>query len=131
VLAGLDAEDTTMVMEVNASVGVLAGLGAEDAAMVMDVNASVCDLAGLGAEDTTMVIEGMAQLGAEPTYCMGDDIPLPVLSERAHMIYDYFKQRFAQARARCAFRSSAHLALKGSRFPFFLPARAGVQGLGS
>ena len=45
-----------------------------------------------------MVIEGMAAAAAEPTYCMGDDIPLPVLSGRPHMLADYFKQRFAQAR---------------------------------
>lgn len=43
-----------------------------------------------------MIIEGMAQQGAEPTYCMGDDIPLSVLSDKPHMLYDYFKQRFAQ-----------------------------------
>lgn len=34
--------------------------------------------------------------GAEPTYCMGDDVPLPVLSSRPHPLADYFKQRFAQ-----------------------------------
>jgi glutamate synthase (ferredoxin) len=27
---------------------------------------------------------------------MGDDIPLAVLSTKAHLLYDYFKQRFAQ-----------------------------------
>ncbi len=43
-----------------------------------------------------MIIEGMAQAGAEPTYCMGDDIPLAVLSDKPHMLYNYFKQRFAQ-----------------------------------
>ena len=53
---------------------------------------------GLGQEDTSFIIEGMAQTGAEPTYCMGDDIPLPVLSSKAHPLYNYFKQRFAQAR---------------------------------
>ena len=52
--------------------------------------------AGLGQEDSGMIIEGMAQQGAEPTYCMGDDIPLSVLSDKPHMLYDYFKQRFAQ-----------------------------------
>lgn len=36
--------------------------------------------------------------GVEPTYCMGDDIPLAVLSDKPHMLYDYFKQRFAQVR---------------------------------
>jgi glutamate synthase (ferredoxin) len=29
---------------------------------------------------------------------MGDDIPLAVLSDKPHMLYDYFKQRFAQVR---------------------------------
>lgn len=43
-----------------------------------------------------MIIEGMAMQGAEPTYCMGDDSPLPVLSSRPHALADYFKQRFAQ-----------------------------------
>ena len=45
-----------------------------------------------------MIIEGMAMQGAEPTYCMGDDSPLPVLSSRPHALADYFKQRFAQVR---------------------------------
>lgn len=45
-----------------------------------------------------MIIESMAQAGAEPTFCMGDDTPLPVLSSKPHMLSDYFKQRFAQAR---------------------------------
>ena len=27
---------------------------------------------------------------------MGDDIPLAILSQKPHMLYDYFKQRFAQ-----------------------------------
>lgn len=53
-------------------------------------------MAGLGMEDTQMIIEGMAMQGAEPTYCMGDDSPLPVLSSRPHALADYFKQRFAQ-----------------------------------
>jgi glutamate synthase (ferredoxin) len=43
-----------------------------------------------------MVIESMASQGKEPTFCMGDDIPLAVLSQRPHLLYDYFKQRFAQ-----------------------------------
>ena len=51
---------------------------------------------GFTAEDLDLVIEDMAGLGKEPTYCMGDDIPLAVLSSRPHLLYDYFKQRFAQ-----------------------------------
>ena len=51
---------------------------------------------GFTAEDFDMIIEDMAALGKEPTYCMGDDIPLAVLSDKPHLLYDYFKQRFAQ-----------------------------------
>ena len=51
---------------------------------------------GFTAEDLDLVIEEMAGSGKEPTYCMGDDIPLAVLSTKPHLLYDYFKQRFAQ-----------------------------------
>jgi glutamate synthase (ferredoxin) len=51
---------------------------------------------GYTTEDVEMVIQPMASDGKEPTFCMGDDIPLAVLSERPHLLYDYFKQRFAQ-----------------------------------
>ena len=51
---------------------------------------------GYTAEDLDLVIVDMAANGKEPTYCMGDDIPLAVLSTRPHLLYDYFKQRFAQ-----------------------------------
>ncbi|MBV2352719.1 glutamate synthase large subunit [Synechococcus sp. HK05] len=51
---------------------------------------------GFTAEDFDLVIEDMAGAGKEPTYCMGDDIPLAVLSNKPHLLYDYFKQRFAQ-----------------------------------
>ena len=56
----------------------------------------VAVIAGFGQEDSQMIVEGMAEQGNEPTYCMGDDIPLPVLSDRPHILYNYFKQRFAQ-----------------------------------
>ncbi len=51
---------------------------------------------GYGSEDIDMVIEPMVTEGKEPTFCMGDDIPLAVLSNKPHVLYDYFKQRFAQ-----------------------------------
>ncbi len=51
---------------------------------------------GFTAEDFDLVIEAMAGGAKEPTYCMGDDIPLAVLSDKPHLLYDYFKQRFAQ-----------------------------------
>lgn len=51
---------------------------------------------GYSAEDVEMIIEEMAAQGKEPTFCMGDDIPLAILSSRPRLLYDYFKQRFAQ-----------------------------------
>ncbi len=51
---------------------------------------------GFTAEDVELTIQEMAAQGKEPTFCMGDDIPLAVLSGRPHVLYDYFKQRFAQ-----------------------------------
>lgn len=51
---------------------------------------------GYTAEDVEMIIQEMAMQGKEPTFCMGDDIPLAVLSEKSHLLYNYFKQRFAQ-----------------------------------
>lgn len=51
---------------------------------------------GWGLEDIGMQIADMAGSGKETTYSMGDDAPLAVLSERPHVLYNYFKQRFAQ-----------------------------------
>ncbi|GBG59394.1 hypothetical protein CBR_g38420 [Chara braunii] len=51
---------------------------------------------GYSSEDVQLVIENMAAQGKEPTFCMGDDIPLAALSQRPHLLFDYFKQRFAQ-----------------------------------
>ena len=51
---------------------------------------------GYTTEDVEMVIQPMAIDGKEATFCMGDDIPLAILSEKPHLLYDYFKQRFAQ-----------------------------------
>jgi len=51
---------------------------------------------GYTAEDVEMVVVPMALQGKEPTFCMGDDVPLAVLSAKPRLLYDYFKQRFAQ-----------------------------------
>lgn len=51
---------------------------------------------GYNLEDVEMIITSMARDGKEPTFCMGDDIPLAVLSHKPRLLYDYFKQRFAQ-----------------------------------
>merc|ERR1711871_1523737 len=51
---------------------------------------------GWGIEDVDVQISAMAGTGVEATYCMGDDAPLAALSSMPHVMYDYFKQRFAQ-----------------------------------
>ena len=51
---------------------------------------------GFTLEDFDFIVDAMASGGKEPTYCMGDDIPLSILSNKSHLLYNYFKQRFAQ-----------------------------------
>lgn len=51
---------------------------------------------GWGLQDIGMQIADMAGAAKETTYSMGDDAPISVLSERPHVLYNYFKQRFAQ-----------------------------------
>ncbi len=51
---------------------------------------------GYSKEDLRSIIKPMAGDGNEPTGSMGDDTPLAVLSTRPRMLYDYFKQLFAQ-----------------------------------
>lgn len=51
---------------------------------------------GWGLEDIGMQIQDMAGSAKETTYSMGDDAPMASLSERPHVLYNYFKQRFAQ-----------------------------------
>lgn len=51
---------------------------------------------GYTREDLKVIIKPMAQTGIEPTGSMGNDTPLAVLSKRPQLLYDYFKQLFAQ-----------------------------------
>ncbi|MBC8122791.1 MAG: glutamate synthase large subunit [Gemmatimonadaceae bacterium] len=51
---------------------------------------------GYTLEDVERIILPMAETGKEPTMSMGDDTPLAVLSAQERLLYDYFKQRFAQ-----------------------------------
>ena len=51
---------------------------------------------GYTAEDLKLIIGPMAERGLEPTGSMGDDIPLAILSKRPRLLYDYFRQLFAQ-----------------------------------
>ncbi|HXW06738.1 MAG TPA: glutamate synthase large subunit [Vicinamibacterales bacterium] len=51
---------------------------------------------GYTQEDVTVLLGPMARAGEEPVGSMGTDTPLAVLSERPRLLYDYFKQLFAQ-----------------------------------
>ncbi|MFC4722412.1 glutamate synthase large subunit [Geojedonia litorea] len=51
---------------------------------------------GYTQEDLNTIIKPMAQGGKEPIGSMGSDTPIAVLSERPQLIYNYFKQLFAQ-----------------------------------
>jgi glutamate synthase domain-containing protein 2/glutamate synthase domain-containing protein 1/glutamate synthase domain-containing protein 3 len=50
---------------------------------------------GYTAEDLRLIVNPMAE-GLEPTWSMGDDAPLAVLSERPRPLHAFFRQRFAQ-----------------------------------
>ena len=51
---------------------------------------------GYTQEDLSRFLEPMAVKGDDPIGSMGTDTPIPVLSERPRLLYDYFKQNFAQ-----------------------------------
>ena len=51
---------------------------------------------GYTLEDLKVIVSPMAASGVEPTGSMGVDVPLAVLSDRPQLIYNYFKQLFAQ-----------------------------------
>ena len=51
---------------------------------------------GYSAEDVKLILEPMATTGADPVGSMGNDAPLAVLSDKPQLLYDYFKQLFAQ-----------------------------------
>ncbi|MDY5582946.1 MAG: glutamate synthase large subunit [Candidatus Merdousia sp.] len=53
-------------------------------------------LFGYTAEDMDMILRPMAENGQEPNGSMGNDAALAVLSDKAQLLYDYFKQLFAQ-----------------------------------
>ena len=51
---------------------------------------------GYTEEDLDLLIGPMARSAEEPIGSMGTDTPLAVLSQRPRLLYDYFKQLFAQ-----------------------------------
>ena len=51
---------------------------------------------GYTQEDIAKFLEPMATTGDDPIGSMGTDTPIAVLSNRSRLLYDYFKQNFAQ-----------------------------------
>tara|TARA_B100000678_G_C18227074_1_gene509295 strand:+ start:1037 stop:5593 length:4557 start_codon:yes stop_codon:yes gene_type:complete len=51
---------------------------------------------GYTLEDLRMILEPMALNGYEPTGSMGNDVPLAFLSDHNPILFNYFKQLFAQ-----------------------------------
>ncbi|MFH1288799.1 MAG: glutamate synthase large subunit [bacterium] len=51
---------------------------------------------GYTREDLRVIIKPMAETAQEPTGAMGNDTPLAVLSKKPQLMYNYFKQLFAQ-----------------------------------
>lgn len=51
---------------------------------------------GYSREDIDRIMVPMCTGGAEPVGSMGNDTPLAILSTRPHLLYDYFRQQFAQ-----------------------------------
>ena len=51
---------------------------------------------GYGQEDIDKTIVPMATAGQEPVAAMGNDTPLAVISDRPQLLFNYFRQQFAQ-----------------------------------
>ena len=51
---------------------------------------------GFGQEDIDRTIIPMATAGQEPVAAMGNDTPLAVISDRPQILFNYFRQQFAQ-----------------------------------
>ncbi|NDV83599.1 glutamate synthase large subunit [Bacteroides sp. 51] len=51
---------------------------------------------GYSKEDIERIIAPMATTGAEPVNSMGNDTPLAVLSDKPQLLFNYFRQQFAQ-----------------------------------
>ncbi len=51
---------------------------------------------GYSREDVEKIVTPMAATGAEPVHSMGNDSPLAILSDKPQLLYNYFRQQFAQ-----------------------------------
>jgi glutamate synthase (ferredoxin) len=89
---------------------------------------------GYGKEEVRNVILSMAESAAEPVFSMGDDAPLAVLSHQPRVLFDYFRQRFAQVtnpaidplREKLVMSLDVHLGAKASLLE---PVRHGARML--
>lgn len=57
---------------------------------------SMLRIFGYSKEDMERLIVPMCTTGAEPINSMGNDTPLAVLSDKPQLLYNYFRQQFAQ-----------------------------------
>ena len=86
---------------------------------------------GIGSEELEL-IKATARDGKEPVFSMGDDTALAVLSSKPRVLYDYFKQRFAQVtnppidhmRERAVMSLATYL---GPKVHSVLPSRGGAR----
>ncbi len=89
---------------------------------------------GYGKEDIAQILLVMASTAHEAIYSMGDDTPLAVLSSQPRLLYDYFKQRFAQVtnppidhlREKLVMSIDSYL---GRQSGWFLPNQEGAKSI--
>lgn len=89
---------------------------------------------GYGKEDIAQVLLVMASTAHEAIYSMGDDTPLAVLSSQPRLLYDYFKQRFAQVtnppidhfREKLVMSIDSYL---GRQSGWFVPSQEGAKSI--
>ena len=70
--------------------------GAEPQVTAADKLTGLQKIFGYTEEDLKFFLAPMARDGDDPLGSMGTDTPLAVLSDRPRLLYDYFKQNFAQ-----------------------------------
>ncbi|MCK5167177.1 MAG: glutamate synthase subunit alpha, partial [Rhodospirillaceae bacterium] len=71
----------------------------DDVAPMLPEHETILDMQqafGYSQEDTKHYLLPMATTGQDPIGSMGRDTPIAVLSDKPKMLYDYFKQNFAQ-----------------------------------
>ena len=68
-----------------------------ESSIIEEVDISyLTDMFGYSDEDLKVTLKTMAETAGEPVISMGNDTPLAVLSGKPQLMYNYFKQHFAQ-----------------------------------